>query len=85
VTTTTTLADVKELLVEVLGLHGREDELTESTALFGSLPELDSLAIVELITTIEDRFAVEMDDADITGETFETVGSLAAYVQRLGG
>lgn len=78
---TTTFATVKDVLVQTLGLEDRADSITESTALFGSLPELDSLAIVELITVIEDRFGLEMDDADITGKTFETVASLTAYVE----
>jgi acyl carrier protein len=80
VTRTATLVTVKEALVETLGIEERADSITESTPLFGSMPEFDSLAIVELITVIEERFGFSMDDADITGDVFETVGSLAAYV-----
>lgn len=81
-TTTSTSSTVKEILVETLGLDDRAEQIDDSTELFGSLPELDSLAIVELIAVLEDRFGFEMDEADITGETFESVGSLAAYVDR---
>jgi acyl carrier protein len=44
------------------------------------MPEFDSLAIVEVVALVEERFGFEVDEADITGEVFESVGSLAAYV-----
>lgn len=50
------------------------------TELFGSLPQLDSLALVELITVIEDRFDFELDEDDITAEVFGTVDSLARHI-----
>ena len=77
---TATLDGVIEVLVEVLGIEDRADSLQESTPLFGSLPELDSLAVLELITALEERYGFEVDDADFTGEIFETVGTLAAFV-----
>jgi acyl carrier protein len=76
----TTFHVVKATLVETLGLHDREATITEQTLLFGSMPELDSLALVELIAALEDRFRFEIDDVDITGDVFESVGSLAAYI-----
>ena len=79
---TGTIDAVKDILVEALGLRGREDSITEESPLFGSMPEFDSLAIVEVVTMIEERFGFEMDEDDITGDVFETVGSLAAYVER---
>lgn len=48
------------------------------------MPELDSLAVVELAMAIETRFGICIDDEDFSGELFETVGSLAAYVDRRG-
>ncbi|AKU15921.1 acyl carrier protein [Luteipulveratus mongoliensis] len=75
---TDTLAQVRDLLVETLGIQG--DSITASTELFGSMPELDSLAIVQVATEIENQFGFEVDDEDITGDVFETVGSLTAYV-----
>jgi acyl carrier protein len=71
---------VIEVLAEVLGIQERAASLDESTPLFGSLPELDSLAVLELITALEDRYGFEVDDADFTSETFRTVGALAAFV-----
>ena len=49
-----TLEDVRKILVETLGIENRAGSLTASTPLFGSLPELDSLAVVELVTALED-------------------------------
>ena len=66
------------LLAELLG--GHPDRYAPDTELFGSLPELDSLALVELITAIEERFDFEIDEDDITAEVFGTVESLAAHV-----
>jgi acyl carrier protein len=77
---TDTVLAVKDVLVATLGIGHRAEFIDESTELFGSMPELDSLAIVELVTVLEEDFGFEMDEADITGETFETVGTLAAYV-----
>ena len=73
---------VIEVLAEVLGIQERAASLNESTVLFGSLPELDSLAVLELITALEERYGFEVDDSDFTGEIFETVGTLAAFVDK---
>ena len=66
------------LLADLLG--GDPGRYTPDTELFGSLPELDSLALVELITAIEERFDIELDEDDITAEVFGMVESLAAHV-----
>jgi acyl carrier protein len=81
-TTTQAPTRTEEALAEVLAtlLGGGVERYAADTELFGSLPELDSLALVELITVIEDRFGFEMDEDDITAEVFGTVGSLAAHV-----
>ena len=75
-----TLDALVEVLNEVLGTDHGGGPFTEETLLFGSLPELDSLALVELISAMEDRFGFEMDEEDITAEVYESVGSLSAYV-----
>ena len=80
VTSSTTLDDVRALLAEVLGIEDRAASLDASTPLLGSLPELDSMAVVELVAAIEQRFGVEIDDDEITGDVFETLGSLAEFV-----
>ena len=78
-------AEVIRLLDEVLSLHGRSSTFTVDTPLLGALPELDSMAVATLITTIEERFGFPIQDDEISGETFATVGSLAAFVSARAG
>lgn len=78
----TTLEDVKSVIVDTLGLEDRTDTLFAETELFGSLPELDSLALIVLATSLEDRFGFEFNDDDFTGEVFETIGSLTRFVEQ---
>ena len=68
------------LLDEVLSLNGRAVSFTADTRLLGAIAELDSMAVVSLITAIEDRFGIVVDDDDIDGETFATVGTLSEFV-----
>lgn len=79
--TATTVQEVTELIVEVLGLDARATAMDASTALLGSMPELDSMAVVGLVAGLEEKFGIAVDDADITAETFETVGTLADFVE----
>lgn len=72
---------LRETLEEVLGLqHDIAAALTDDSPLFGALPELDSMAVATLLTEIEDRFHIVIDDDDVDGETFETFGTLSAFV-----
>lgn len=75
-------AELKNILGEILSLGDRAQRFTADTQLLGSLPELDSMAVVSLITTIEERFGVTVDDDEISAETFGTFGSLRAFVDR---
>lgn len=79
-TGTTTLDGVVAVLARTLGIEDRASSLDAGTPLFGSMPELDSLAVVELAAALEDRFDIVIDDEDFTGEVFESVGSLAAFI-----
>jgi len=78
---TDTFADVKEIVVQTLGIQDRANSLDESTPLLGSLPELDSLAVLELVTALEERFGIDVDESEISGEVFETLGALANFVE----
>ncbi|NPC97933.1 acyl carrier protein [Nocardioides sp. zg-DK7169] len=71
---------VRKVLARTLGIEDREAELRPETELLGELPELDSLAVVELASALEEHFDIVIDDDDFTGEVFETLGSLAAFV-----
>jgi acyl carrier protein len=72
--------DLLRTLDDVLSLKGRALTFTRDSALLGAVPELDSMAVVSLITSLEERFGIVIDDDDIDGATFETVGSLADFV-----
>lgn len=71
---------VLRVLDEVLSLGGRGLVFTRETHLLGALPELDSMAVVTLITSLEQRFNIVVDDDDIDGETFASVGALVDLV-----
>ena len=53
----------------------------DETLLFGALPELDSMAVAGLLTEIEDRLHVLIDDDEIDGEMLETFGALVAFAR----
>ena len=78
--TDTTAEDVKAVLVYVLGIEDRAATIDAGTPLLGNLPELDSMAVLELVAALEQRFAVTIDDDDVTAEAFDTLGSLTALV-----
>lgn len=73
---------MRALLRDVLGLsQDRVDAFDADTPLFGALPELDSMAVAGMLTEMEDRFDILIEDEDIDGDTFETFGSLVAFAQ----
>lgn len=73
--------EVLSILDETLSLKGRSAEFSASTPLLGALPELDSMAVVALITSLEDRFGFTVEDDEIEGRTFATVGTLVKFVE----
>lgn len=72
--------EVLRVLDEVLSLDGRSTNFARDTPLLGAIPELDSMAVVTLITSLEEQFGLTVDDDDIDGSTFSTVGSLVDFV-----
>nr|WP_116604672.1 phosphopantetheine-binding protein [uncultured Albidiferax sp.] len=72
--------EVIRVLDEVLSLNGRGAAFTRETHLLGAIPELDSMAVVSLITSLEEHFGLTVDDDDMDGSTFATVGSLTDFV-----
>lgn len=72
--------EVKQVLRDALQLGDRTRSFDASTRLLGSLPEFDSMAVVGLVGALEEHFDIEIDDDDITADSFETLGSLAAMV-----
>lgn len=80
------LDEVKTILTNVLGLGEAGQRLTADSPLLGSIPELDSMAVVSLLAALEEHFGIAVSDEDISARTFETLGTLAAFVaqQRAG-
>lgn len=72
---------IVQMLDDALSLGGRGSAYNRDTHLMGAIPELDSMAVVTIITTIEEQFGVMVDDDEIDGATFATVGSLSDFVQ----
>lgn len=72
---------VAQMLDDVLSLQGRGHAFTRQTHLLGAIPELDSMAVVSLITTLEEQFGLTVNDDEISGSTFATLGSLSDFVQ----
>jgi acyl carrier protein len=73
---------LRTVLIDVLGLHReRVAGFTPDTGLFGHLPELDSMAVAGLLTEIEDRLDIVIDDDEVDGELLESYGSLLAFAR----
>ena len=73
--------EVKLLLNDVLNLNGRAVSFDEDTPLLGGIPELDSMAVISLISAIEERFQCTVEDDEIDGAVFATFGSLVQFVR----
>lgn len=73
-------ATVRSTLVDLLGIAAdRAATFDENTPLFGALPELDSMAVATLLTELEDRLGITIDDDEIDVEMFETFGALVRF------
>ena len=71
---------LRRILTDVLGLKsGQAENFTADTGLFGHLPELDSMAVAGLLTEMEDRFGIVIDEDDVDGEIFATYGNLLDF------
>ena len=81
ITVPPSVVDVRAVLATTLGIdEQRAAAMHGGTELFGSLPELDSMAVVELVYALEERFAITIDGDEITADVFETLGSLTVFV-----
>jgi acyl carrier protein len=74
------LDEVKTIVIDVLSLGAAGQRLEAGSPLLGALPELDSMAVVSLIGALEEHFGITVGDDDISASTFETLGSLSAFV-----
>lgn len=73
---------LRRILTDVLGLKpGQAETFDADTGLFGHLPELDSMAVAGLLTELEDRLDIMIEDDEIEGEMLETYGALLTFVE----
>lgn len=73
---------LRRILADVLGIDAeRVARFTAETGLFGDLPELDSMAVAGLLTEIEDRLDIVIEDDEVDGELLESFGSLLAFAE----
>lgn len=77
-----TVEKLKGLLKAQLQLGDAANRFDARTELFGSLPEFDSMAVVTIVTALEEQFDIVIEDDDLTAEVFATLGSLAEFVDR---
>jgi acyl carrier protein len=75
------LDTVKLILGDALGVTTRH--LRAESLLLGSVPELDSMAVISVIAALEDHFGIAVEDGDISAHRFATVGSLTEFVQEM--
>ncbi|HVF37497.1 MAG TPA: acyl carrier protein [Sphingomicrobium sp.] len=77
-------ATLRALLVEVLGLSAaRVAAFNDGTELFGALPEFDSMAVATLLTELEDRLGILIEDDDVEAEDLMSFGRLVSLAGRL--
>jgi len=75
-------SELKSIIADVLGIDAKDAEaLEDDSGLFGHLPELDSMAVAGLLTEIEDRLDIVIEDEDVDGEMLETFGGLLAFAK----
>lgn len=74
-------AKLRNILVDILGIdRDRANALLPESGLFGTLPELDSMAVTNLLAEVEDRLGIVIDDDEVNGDMLETYGSLLIFV-----
>lgn len=76
-------ATVRAVLGDVLGLGAQRTAALEAASpLFGALPELDSMAVAGLLTELEDRLDIIIEDDEVDGELLENFGALVAFAEK---
>jgi acyl carrier protein len=78
----TTFEKVVGILRDTLQLGGRAATLRPDSPLLGGIPEFDSMAVVTVVTMLEDELGISVDDDELSAEVFTTVGSLTEFVEQ---
>ena len=74
------LTSLRGVLREALSLGDRADRLLPDSQLLGKIPEFDSMAVIAIITALEDKYGFAVDDDELSADIFATVGSLMEFV-----
>jgi acyl carrier protein len=73
---------LRAVLVDVLGLPETQvGAFDESSPLFGALPEFDSMAVAGLLTELEERLGILIEDHEVDADMLETFGSLLTFAR----
>jgi acyl carrier protein len=75
------LDDVRTVVGNTLQIRDRVRQMDPAEPLLGAIPELDSIAVVNLITALEEHFGITVADDEIGAAAFETLGSLTRFVE----
>ena len=76
------LDDIRQIVGNVIGDADRASQLSEHSSLLGSLPELDSMGVVNLVLGLEELYGIRVDDEELEIEMFETLNSFRAFAQK---
>ena len=75
-------ATLRAVLADVLGLdRARVAAFREETPLFGALPEFDSMAVAGLLTELEERLGIVIEDHEVDADMMETFGALLSFAR----
>lgn len=75
-----TFEKVKNLIDEVLNLGGGAQSWSADTPLLGAVPQLDSMAVVRVVSEIERVFGFHFEDDEISADLFATLGGLVSFI-----
>jgi acyl carrier protein len=75
------LDQVRDVLIEALNLSDQAASWHAGTELLGNVPELDSMAVMTVITALEGQFGFHIADDEISAENFATLGALVDFVR----
>jgi len=73
--------EIKQLLIETLSLDIKPNEMDDDALLLGDIPEFDSMAIVSVITALEENYHFSSADDELTAEVFESIQTVVTFVQ----
>lgn len=71
---------VRGIAQNVLQLGAGVEAIDIDTPLLGHLPELDSMAVVTILTSIEEQYGIIIDDDEISADVFLSWRTLVEFV-----